>query len=81
MNFQIEQKICYINTNNGLPTPIYKMLPPCPRCGKDDFKKTRDRDAHLNRKFLCKLIIQNPIVALKSLSDQIPIHNHVSVGD
>jgi hypothetical protein len=26
MNFQIEQKICYINTNNGLPAPIYKTL-------------------------------------------------------
>ncbi|CAG8833112.1 17030_t:CDS:2, partial [Cetraspora pellucida] len=33
-------------------------------CGKDDFKKTRDRDAYLNHKFLCKPSnIQNPIVA------------------
>jgi len=30
------------------------MIPPCPRCGKDDFKKTRDETAHLQRKFKCK---------------------------
>src|SRR6266511_2110969 len=30
------------------------MIPPCPRCGKDDFKKTRDLSAHLKRKFKCK---------------------------
>jgi hypothetical protein len=30
------------------------MIPPCPRCGKDDFKKTRDRTNHLNRKNKCK---------------------------
>ncbi|PKY41599.1 hypothetical protein RhiirA4_539725 [Rhizophagus irregularis] len=30
------------------------MIPPCPRCGKDDFKKTRDLTAHLKRKFKCK---------------------------
>src|SRR6266542_4146456 len=29
------------------------MIPPCPRCGKDDFKKTRDLSAHLKRKFKC----------------------------
>ncbi|CAG8851457.1 27966_t:CDS:1, partial [Racocetra persica] len=30
------------------------MIPPCPRCGKDDFKKTRDQKAHLKRKFKYK---------------------------
>ena len=30
------------------------MIPPCPRCDKDDFKKTRDQTAHLKRKFKCK---------------------------
>src|SRR6266542_3409750 len=30
------------------------MIPPCPRCGKDDFKKTRDLTSHLKRKFKCK---------------------------
>src|SRR5260364_278230 len=86
-NFNLNKKFWYINTNNGIPAPIYKMLPPCPRCGKDDFKKTRDRDAYLNRKFLCKPSnIQNPIVApiplsQNSATDQIPIQNHVPVDD
>jgi hypothetical protein len=31
------------------------MIPQCPRCGKDDFKKTRDLTSHLKRKFKCKL--------------------------
>ena len=31
------------------------MISPCPRYGKDDFKKTRDRTAHLKRKFKCNL--------------------------
>ena len=35
------------------------MIPSCPRCGKDDFKKSRDRTNHLNRKFKCKQL--NPI--------------------
>ncbi|GBB89991.1 hypothetical protein RclHR1_16860003 [Rhizophagus clarus] len=30
------------------------MIPPCPRCGKDDFKKSRDQTNHLNRKHKCK---------------------------
>src|ERR1044071_8622397 len=30
------------------------MIPPCPRCGKDDFKKTHDLTTHLKRKFKCK---------------------------
>ena len=30
------------------------MIPSCPRCGKDDFKKSRDRTAHLKRKFPCR---------------------------
>ena len=30
------------------------MIPPYPRCGKDNFKKTRDLTAHLERKFKCK---------------------------
>ena len=30
------------------------MVLQCPRCGKDDFKKTRDLTNHLNRKFKCK---------------------------
>ena len=39
------------------------MIPPCPRCGKDDFKKTRDRKAHLKRKFKCK---PKPIPQIKN---------------
>src|SRR5687767_5193978 len=35
------------------------MIPSCPRCGKDDFKKSRDRTNHLKRKFKCKKL--NPI--------------------
>ncbi|CAG8693059.1 27128_t:CDS:1, partial [Gigaspora margarita] len=31
------------------------MISPCPRCEKNDFKKTRDRDAHLNRKYKCPI--------------------------
>jgi hypothetical protein len=30
------------------------MILPCPRCGKDDFKKSHDRTNHLNRKNKCK---------------------------
>src|SRR5579883_2825594 len=30
------------------------MIPPYPCCGKDDFKKSRDRTNHLNRKHKCK---------------------------
>src|SRR5947199_7276591 len=30
------------------------MVLQCPRCGKNDFKKTRDLTNHLNRKFKCK---------------------------
>ncbi|CAG8464951.1 28173_t:CDS:2 [Racocetra persica] len=30
------------------------MIPPCSQCGKDDFKKTCDRKAHLKRKFKYK---------------------------
>ena len=30
------------------------MIPQCPRCGKDNFKKTRDLTSHLKRKFKCK---------------------------
>src|SRR5271170_7398693 len=30
------------------------MIPPCPRCGKDDFKKTRDRAIYLKRKNPCR---------------------------
>ncbi|EXX56640.1 hypothetical protein GLOIN_2v1826449 [Rhizophagus irregularis DAOM 181602=DAOM 197198] len=29
------------------------MLPPCPKCGKDNFKSTRDRNTHLNRRIPC----------------------------
>ena len=29
------------------------MLPPCPRCGKDNFKSSRDRNAHINRRIPC----------------------------
>ncbi|CAB4407139.1 unnamed protein product [Rhizophagus irregularis] len=29
------------------------MLPPCPKCGKDNFKSTRDRNAHLSRRIPC----------------------------
>ncbi|CAG8492072.1 6627_t:CDS:2 [Scutellospora calospora] len=71
------------------------MLPPCPRCGKDNFKKTRDRDAHLNRKFPCKPSnIQNPIVAPDTkypasqtpllqnpTTNQISTQTYISVGD
>ena len=38
------------------------MVFQCPRCGKDNFKKTRDLTNHLNRKFKCKQTqIPNPI--------------------
>jgi len=63
------------------------MIPPCPRCGKNDFKKTRDRDAHLNRKFPCKSSnTQNPIVApiplqQNSATDQILTQTYIPVGD
>ncbi|RHZ89702.1 hypothetical protein Glove_12g47 [Diversispora epigaea] len=30
------------------------MISPCPRCEKNNFKKTRDRDMHINRKYPCK---------------------------
>ncbi|GBB85350.1 hypothetical protein RclHR1_01190026 [Rhizophagus clarus] len=30
------------------------MILPCPRCGKDDFKKSCDQINHLNRKHKCK---------------------------
>ena len=36
----------YIIKNTQLR--LYKIIPPCPYCGKDDFKKTQDRDIHLN---------------------------------
>ncbi|RIB00420.1 hypothetical protein C2G38_2234367, partial [Gigaspora rosea] len=63
------------------------MIPPCPRCGKNDFKKTRDRDTHLNRKFPCKpsntqnLIIAPIPLQQNSATDQISIQTHVLVGD
>jgi hypothetical protein len=34
------------------------MILPCLRCGKNDFKKSRDRVKHINRKFPCTLQIQ-----------------------
>src|SRR6266540_7124619 len=38
------------------------MVLQCPRCGKNDFKKTRDLTNHLNRKFKYKQTqISNPI--------------------
>jgi hypothetical protein len=38
------------------------MVFQCPRCGKNDFKKTRDLTNHLNRKFKCKQTqIPNPV--------------------
>src|SRR5271163_440408 len=36
------------------------MIPQCPRCGKDDFKKMRDRIAHLKRKNPCRKRNQPP---------------------
>ena len=39
------------------------MIPSCPRCGKNDFKKTRDLTTHLKRKFKCK-----PLPAPKPVS-------------
>src|SRR5205823_1658251 len=37
------------------------MVLQCPRCGKNDFKKTRNLTNHLNRKFKCKQTqIPNP---------------------
>ncbi|PKC53455.1 hypothetical protein RhiirA1_479257, partial [Rhizophagus irregularis] len=29
------------------------MLPSCPKCGKDNFKSTQDRNTHLNRRIPC----------------------------
>ncbi|CAG8847879.1 28258_t:CDS:1, partial [Gigaspora margarita] len=43
------------------------MIPPCPRYKKDDFKKTRDRNAHLNQKHKC------PIKNITSISTTNPI--------
>ena len=46
------------------------MIPPCTRCSKDDFKKTRDRKAHLKRKFKCK---PKPIPQIKDqMVGQVP---------
>src|SRR5581483_1185007 len=39
----------------------------CPRCEKNDFKKTRNLTNHLNRKFKCKQTqIPNPVQSLNS---------------
>ena len=45
------------------------MIPPCLRCSKDDFKKTRDRKAYLKRKFKCK---PKPILQIK---DQVVVQD------
>ncbi|CAG8792101.1 17386_t:CDS:1, partial [Cetraspora pellucida] len=38
------------------------MVLQCPRCRKNDFKKTRNLTNHLNRKFKCKQTqIPNPV--------------------
>ncbi|CAG8735844.1 13945_t:CDS:2 [Rhizophagus irregularis] len=29
------------------------MMPPCPKCGKNNFKSTRDRNTHLNHRIPC----------------------------
>ena len=51
------------------------MVFPCPQCGKDDFKKTRDLTAHLKRKFKCKIkLIPNPVRAKSpELQTEVPL--------
>ena len=69
------------------------MVLQCLRCGKNDFKKTRDLTNHLNRKFKCKQtqipnLVQPPssnIFRLRSSVPSLPspiVHvrkNHLSI--
>jgi len=71
------------------------MVLQCPRCEKNDFKKTRDLTNHLNRKFKCKQIQipnsiqppspnvtrpQSPVLSL--LSPVVHVRkNHLSIED
>jgi hypothetical protein len=71
------------------------MVLQCSRCGKNDFKKTRDLTNHLNRKFKCKQIqIPNPVQPPSSnvSRPQLPVpsppspvvhvrKNHLSIED
>jgi len=53
------------------------MVLQCPRCGKNDFKKTRDLTNHLNRKFKCKQT-QSPVPSTPP--PVIHVHeNHLSI--
>ena len=38
------------------------MLPPCPRCGKDNFKSSRDRNSHINRRIPCEEIKEPDLI-------------------
>src|SRR2546423_1055546 len=71
------------------------MVLQCPRCEKDDFKKTRNLTNHLNRKFKCKQTqIPNPVQppspnisrlqspVASSPSSVVHVHkNHLSIED
>ena len=71
------------------------MVLQCPRCGKDNFKKTRDLTNHLNRKFKCKQTqipnpVQPPSSNISRLQSPVPsppspvVHirkNHLSIKD
>ncbi|RGB22147.1 hypothetical protein C1646_776556 [Rhizophagus diaphanus] len=53
------------------------MVLQCPRCGKNDFKKTRDLTNHLNRKFKCKQtqipnLVQPPYPNISSSQSSTP---------
>ncbi|KAF0413853.1 hypothetical protein F8M41_007716 [Gigaspora margarita] len=64
------------------------MIPPCPNCGKNNFKKTRDRDKHLdpNRARPClprnlPVPIQNIIPASTSIQNTPLPENLTPIGD
>ena len=83
MSYIVIQTIEYIHINN-------KMVLPCPRCGKDDFKKARDRVKHLSRKFACKpkeqpqaqtQVIPIPELAPVVISEVAPASIPVSISE
>ena len=62
INYYLNKSFRTINTNNWIDSLTIEMVFQCPRCGKNDFKKTRDLTNHLNRKFKCKQTqIPNPV--------------------
>ncbi|CAB4420811.1 unnamed protein product [Rhizophagus irregularis] len=53
------------------------MLPPCPKCGKDNFKSTRDRNAHLNRRIPCIPKIAEVISHPETIPDPSEVGNNL----